>query len=548
MNARVWAERLRGLQFSPTVIAIYAVSSFLGALIAFSSNDARNIGTGLLVSGLVTVFVVVVLWLLRAFVIGSSDIRIGWFVFISLGVGITRGLFMVTISVPLDLLPTSKVLTQILNSAVSAAVWLLLAALLLAGRERYRRQFRSLLVQGATQLESNTLVDADWDKNPSIIAMRENLAPHVLEVGATPDPESLMRTSEAIKVEIETNLRPLSHRLWFGSFDEYPHARLSRLVLDSIAGFKPAIWSITAAWVIGGLVGGPMLFGTERGVLATLISGAVLAALLSFFHFLARGRPSLSLGLVYLGVCATAPLVIADVVLRLAGFDSEFTVTSGLLVLLPVALLAVIGMGLAIPLANADRNAVLSIAQRYALSSISGLTNSLQVSSYIHNTLQAEFTGVSLQLKRAAETGDAELSRVAMKHAQELISRSVNDHFATTQLDPRSHAQSLVRGWRGICELSIQISDTVAGDPRGSIAVQAVEEFIANAVRHAGATNIGVTLESASGGIVIRCHVNREWQARETLGLGTRWFETLAPGGIRVSEFTGRCEIELVIE
>ena len=151
---------------------------------------------------------------------------------------------------------------------------------------------------------------------------------------------------------------------------------------------------------------------------------------------------------------------------------------------------------------------------------------------------------------RAGRTGTSItfMCREDWKHAQELISRSVNDHFATTQLDPRSHAQSLVRGWRGICELSIQISDTVAGDPRGSIAVQAVEEFIANAVRHAGATNIGVTLESASGGIVIRCHVNREWQARETLGLGTSWFETLAPGGIRVSEFPGRCEIELVIE
>lgn len=547
MNTRAWAERLRGLQFSPAVIAIYAVSSFLGALIAFSSSDAE-IGMGLLVSGLVTAFVVVMLWLLRVSAIGRRDVSIGWFVLIALGVGITRGLLMVTIAVPLDLLPPSKVLTQTLNSAVSAVVWLLLAALLLAGRERYRRQFRSLLVQGATQLESSSLLDADWDKNPAIISMRENLAPHVLEIGMEPDPESLMRTAEAIKVEIETNLRPLSHRLWFGSFDEYPHVRLSRLVLDSIAGFTPAIWSITAAWVIGGLVGGPMLFGTERGVLATVISGAVLAALLSLCHFLARGRSSLSLGLVYLVVCSTTPLIVADLVLRFAGFDSDFTVASGLLVLLPVALLAVIVMGLAIPLANADRHVVLSVAQRHALLSINGLASSLQASSYFHNTLQAEFTGVSLQLKRAAETGDIELSRVAMAHAQELISRSINDHFATTQVDPLSRADSLMRGWRGICDLSIQMSGSVTGDPRTSIAVQAVEELVANAVRHAGATHIDVNLEPSSGGIVIRCHVNSDWQARETLGLGTRWFETLAPGGIRVSEFPGGCELELVIE
>ena len=548
----MWSDGFRGLQFSASVIGIYALSSFLGALIAFSSSDA-DIGIALLVSASVTVFVVMVLWLLRVTVIGRRDIHVAVFILIALCVGVIRGLFMVTVAVPMGLMPESKGMTQVANSALSALVWLLLAALLLAGRERYRRQFRSLLVQGATQLESSALLSADWDRNPSIVAMRENLAPHVLELGTTPDPESLMRAAEAIRVEIETNLRPWSHRLWFGSFDEYPHARLSRLVLDSIAGFRPAIWSITAAWIIGGLVGGPMLFGTERGVLATLISSAVLAVLLLVFHSLARGRSSLSLGLIYLGVCATAPLVVADLVLRLAGFDSDFTIASGLPVLLPIALLAVVVMGLAIPLANADRSAVLLVAQQHALTSTSGICGSLQASSYFHNTLQAEFTGVSLQLKRAAETGDTELSRTAMEHAQDLISRSINDHFATTQVDPSSRAEALMRGWRGICELSIQMSDMVASDQRASVAVQAVEELVANAVRHAGATQIKVTLEHASGGILIRCHVNREWHERGegesgTLGLGTRWFATLAPGGIQVSELPGHCELALVIE
>lgn len=552
MNSRVWSDGFRGLQFSASVIGIYALSSFLGALIAFSSSDA-DIGIALLVSASVTVFVVMVLWLLRVTVIGRRDIHVAVFILIALCVGVIRGLFMVTVAVPMGLIPESKGMTQIANSALSAAVWLLLAALLLAGRERYRRQFRSLLVQGATQLESSALVDADWDRNPSIMAMRENLAPHVLEVGSTPDPESLMRTAEAIRVEIETNLRPLSHRLWFGSFDEYPHARLSRLVMDSVAGFRPAIRSIVAAWFIGGVIGGPMLFGTERGILATLISGVVLAFLLLFCRFLAHDRQSFSLGLVYLGVCATVPLVIADLVLRIAGFDSDFTVASGLILLLPLALLAVIVMGLSIPLANADRDVVLSVAQRHALTSTSELANSLQASSYFHNTLQAEFTGVSLQLKRAAETGDTELSRVAMERAQELISRSINDHFVATQVDPSARADSLVRGWRGICDLSIQISDTISGDQRLSIAVQAVEELVANAVRHAGATQVDVTLEPVAGGILIRCRVNRDWQKQGwqeqgTLGLGTRWFATLAPGGIQVNEFPGRCEIVLLIE
>ena len=40
--------------------------------------------------------------------------------------------------------------------------------------------------------------------------------------------------ASAIRGEIETSLRPLSHRIWFSSSDPEPRARISRLLRDAL--------------------------------------------------------------------------------------------------------------------------------------------------------------------------------------------------------------------------------------------------------------------------------------------------------------------------
>jgi len=544
---RNWSDQLKGLRFSGAVIFIYALASFIGALIAFSSS-----GKGLsLMAGtaaLITVVTVVILMLLRSFVSGALDVNIFVFLLLSLGVGVLRGVVMVAVAVPWKLIPEANATTQVVNSGVSAVVWLFLAGLVLAGRERYRHKYRSLLVQGAASAQSQSLVDTDWDRNPAIISMRENLAVHMGEVGAVPSVESLTQTSQAIRIEIERNLRPLSHRLWFGSFDEYPHVRFTRLIRDSVTYFRMPVWLISLTWLIGGFVGGPMLFGATRGILSTLISTFVLLGLLLAFRKLAEKHASLILGIGYLLVAGTVPLIVANLVLITIGFESDFNVSSGLVIFLPLALIAIMLMGLAISLANSDRSAVLNVAQRYAVESVIGFTNSLEASTYIHNTLQSELTGVALQLQRAAELGDAELSRVAMDRAHEIVNRSLTQDYADQRIDPSKHAEKVAQAWRGICDVDIQMSNEAAQDLRAPAATQAVEELIANAVRHSGATQVQVRLDACSSGIQISARIDRIWAQSEQVGLGSRWFATLSPSGITSEQISGWTELHLVIE
>jgi hypothetical protein len=544
---RTWSEQLKGLRFSTPVIVIYALASFFGALIAFSSS---NKGIVLMVgtAAFVTTVAVGIVLILRRFVSGTQDVGPVVFLMLAFGVGVFRGVAMIVISVPWGLIPEENATTQVVNSGVSATVWLFLAAIVLASRERYRQKYRALLVQGAATVQSQALVDADWDSNPAIVSMREKLAVHMAEAGSVPSVESLTRTSEAIRSEIENNLRPLSHRLWFGSFDEYPHVRFTRLVRDSITFFRMPVWVISLTWLFGGFIGGPMLFGFTRGILATVISTAVLAALLLFFRYTAQRRASLFLGIAYLLIAGTVPLIVADLALVSLGFSSDFNVKNGLVIFLPLALIAMMIMGLSISLANSDRGAVLKVAQRYAVVTATGFTNSLEASTYIHNTLQSELTGVALQLKQAADSGDVELSRVAMGRAHEILNRSLTEDYVNRRIDPITRAQKVAQAWRGICKVDIQLGAGVEQDMRATTATQAVEELITNAVRHSGATHIDVTIDLVDSGIRITCRVNRLWQESKRVGLGSRWFSTLSPGGLTSEQHGGWTELGLVIE
>lgn len=541
-----WLEQLRGLRFSTPVVVIYASASFVGALIAFGSSD-QSITLTLLAALIVTGVATLILIMLRRFMAGEKDVDVLVFALISLGVGLIRGITMMVIGVQWALVPPNTATVQIINSGVSAVVWLLLAGLVFAGRERYKRSYRSLLVQGATHFQANSSIDADWDRNPTIVAMRANVSPHINEAKISPTPAALMQTAEAIRAEIEQHLRPLSHRLWFGSFDDYPHVRLPQLVRDSVTAFRIPIRIIAATWLIGGLIGGPMLFGLTRGILSTLISTAVLTGLLVLFTSLARRHPSLVLGIMYLLVAGTAPLLAADAALRMFGFDSDFTLDNGLVLLLPLALIAMMIMGLTISLANADRQAVLSVAQSYAVESAVGFTNALEASTYLHNTVQSELTGVAMQLTDAAKSGDPRRSRAALERAQEIMNRSLTEQFRTQRVDAAVHIDRVAKAWDGICDVDISIKDGVTEDPRGGVAIQALEELIANAVRHSDATHITATLTRATDGITIVCHINRQWQVSERKGLGTRWMATLSPGGMLTTHAGDGTVLQLTI-
>jgi len=537
---------LTGLRFTNSVIAIYAVASSIGALIAFRPSTG-NFATVLLSTVIVTAVAALVLIAVRRFALYDTDVDAVVFALIALGTGLVRGGVMVFIGVPWGLISPGTAWAQVINSGISAMVWLGLAGLVFAGRERYRRVYKSLLVQAATHPQSDSMHPAAWATRETIENMRANVSARLDEAKGDPTPEALMNAADTIRTEIEENLRPLSHRLWFGAFDDYPHARLSQLLRDGVVTFNVPVLAIVTTWFIGGLIGGPMLFGLVRGVLAAIISSLVLAGLLIAFRAVAQRKSNLWLSMLCLVVAGVLPVVSADVALRFMGFTSNLTIETGLIVFLPLALIPMMAMGSAIALANADRDAVIAVARRQVDHTYDSYANSIQASTYLHNTVQSELTGLALQLRHAASSGDTQLSQDVVERAQAVIQRSFSEDLQFRKKDLATRAERIGQAWRGICDVHIDVTVTDSPDDRIYLALQAVEELITNAVRQAQATQVFAAIQNEQSSISISARMNCQWQSTETLGMGSHFLTAVASGGIDVESDSGWTLVKLTI-
>jgi hypothetical protein len=161
--------------------------------------------------------------------------------------------------------------------------------------------------------------------------------------------------------------------------------------------------------------------------------------------------------------------------------------------------------------------------------------------------VQAELTGVAMRLRAAAASDDPQLSRAAVDYAQEVMTRSLTEGFADQKADPCRHIDRVAKAWQGICDVEISVAPDIADDPRGGVAIKAVEELIANAVRHSAATHITAAVSHGPEGIAVTCQTNRHWQEGGQAGLGTRWLTTLAPRGIEMTQTDDGTSLHLTI-
>lgn len=554
-TARV-SDVLEGVRLSPPVILMYGVASFVGAVIALSTTGIRAGGV-LVVSIGVTGAAVLALFGARRMqasrAMGGPMREYAVFLVVALVVGAMRGLLLAVWAAAWDETLEGGVEAQVINSAFAAAIWLTLAGLVFASRERYRQRYQSLLVQGATR-NPGQQGSPDLDAHPSVMQVKARVAQAMAESSAAPTPADLLRVSDAIRNEIENNIRPLSHRLWFSADGGEPQVRWSRLVRDALAGFTAPVATIALIWLAGGLIGGSRLFGLERAVLSAALSTILLAGMLVIGRRMARRSPYL--GLVWALVSAIVPVVAADAVLTALGYPSDIVDGSVLALLLPLALFALIVISSSISLADADREVVLDVAARRRLIPADRMLDTHQLSTYLHNSLQSELTGLAMQLEAAARSGDVTEAGEALQRVHALLARSVSEDFAGLGEDPESRAERVVSGWRGICDVEFSIDPSVVGDPRLPVAVQAAEEIIANAVRHAGATAVSVTITLVEADLQVECWANRMVMTAGDVmagteaqgGMGLRVLRTLSPSGVRTRQVDGGTVFEVRVE
>jgi signal transduction histidine kinase len=429
--------------------------------------------------------------------------------------------------------------TQIVNSTVSAIVWLTLAGLVIGGRDRYRGRYRSLLLQGDT--------DVDWDQHPSVEQVKRNLgaALSTSDTSVYVDPRQV---ADAIRREIDTNIRPLSHRLWFGTEEEEPRSRLFPLVRDALTSWTVPTRTVAIVWILTAIVGGARWLGLEQGLVASVMSTSVIVVIIALIGRVVPATPWWRAGALVVG--SVVVVVATDAVLRLLSYPSRLYADTGSILLLPMAVVALVVVAASISLAESDRRTVLEVAERESRE----VAHQRRQSTYLHNSLQSELTGMALQLDAAARQGSADETRAAFERVHALLARSISEDFVAFQENPRERIDRIVGGWRGICEVSIDLDPAAIGDPRLAVGVQAIEEIITNSVRHAGASRIDICARVTPEGLKIRSESDARMvnggtssAAGSSAGLGSRVLMAMAPGGVRLEPTESGSTVELVV-
>lgn len=499
-------------RLTSVVLVIYALVSMAGGLIALDGDT----GGWWAVTGASVAATAVTLVLLLASTAAIVRIRrthlMGlWFIPVALGVGAVRaGVLLVTASlfgIPISSEPAGLVV----NSALSAVIWLGLSGILAGSAGLYRERYRALVRTAALSVDGT-----DLDRIPVVERMRTSLQVAVAAAAHEPTPDQWARASAAIRQEIETTLRPLSHRLWFGAADEEPHARWSRVLRDAMASFRPPVRAVAGMWLVASLLGGVGLFGWKVGVATSLLSTALLAVTLVVGRLLMQNRVSVTLGVVVALVASLVPVIVTDALLSVVGVTSSLTQRWTLIPLLWAAIAGLVVLTGAVALVASDRRVVLDVAASAPVG-----TDRL-LSSYLHNGLQSELIGMAMQLEGAARADDPDVARDALERVQSLLSRSLSEDLAAFHEEPIARADRVAQAWAGICAVTFTLPAGVRSDPLLAEAVTAAEELISNAVRHTGATRIEVRVDDcAPGGLLVVCRSDTPGGAASGSGLGS---------------------------
>jgi SpoU rRNA methylase family enzyme len=153
----------------------------------------------------------------------------------------------------------------------------------------------------------------------------------------------------------------------------------------------------------------------------------------------------------------------------------------------------------------------------------------IDLARYLHGEFQAGLIATSLLLERAANSGDTELARHALRSAVDILSQDHAQLSQTKVSSPVARLEKISHGWRGIATVTFS-TDWIEGlaAPEINDAIALIDEAVANAVRHAKATSISINGSFDSVELTIEILSDGAMMTHNAAGLGTKLFIELA--------------------
>ena len=434
------------------------------------------------------------------------------------------------------------------NSTVVSVIGVALIGATLRWRSEFRDQYR-LLRERAILL--GTAAQEGDEVEPSVLeawtSMKKDLdvtlkeASRRLEAGASPQD---LEAAAALLVEaIDVNLRPSARAMWQETVPEENPIRLVPLLVDTIAQWRLPLRTILAFFLVvvglGSVIRSGIVNGGEYTVRYLVITGLILWASTSLARLMPRRAPLIAL----LTLVLLPPLILLGdnwIGSRLLGLPVD---PAGQIVVALQTPVTTVFIAMAIEAVRA-RDEVLSALQARINAEVALLLqqkgrsrrDAQRLSLFVHHSVQSELSAIAMRASEAALGHDVATMDTFSHEARERIGylESLDAHSAPWMQPARGRERIdvVVQAWTGLLRIDLALpEESACSADQWELAARVVEEALANAARHSGATHLVITGDRQASTLLLEVTDNGRREADSSVpGLGTWWLDRIAPG------------------
>jgi hypothetical protein len=452
--------------------------------------------------------------------------------------GVIRGIMLHFSIVWFGFTQPTNIWSRIATSTTTTLLWFTAITIFVTSRKSFKSDYEAILRKTIIETsEKIELVDLDLlstKLDSDLLEIEEVISAAFGDDLPSKSKESLTFAAAHIKNLIEEKIRPLSHRLWIESAAIAPKIHLGTSVLASIRflNIPPLPTSIFLALIT--ILNVSSTVGLAPGAFATLVILLEVFTLLTFFE---RKIKSSTNGKLVLNCLL---LLVPGLLLSFTFYISNkylFGIDFGSLNLIYVIIFLMVAVLVSsFQLVNRDREQLIFMIESELTASgwQMGLKEKYltqNAAAYLHNLLQSELLAITKQMEMSYGDLDSVDSLKELKTLLDRVNRPIKEDFKKFLNNPIDRLSRLQSAWKGIAEIEMAVPDLALEDQsRNILLVQIVEEAIANAVRHANATQIRISAEMLEDSRVRFSIQNNGISGKEeSLGLGSAWLDHHAP-------------------
>ena len=452
--------------------------------------------------------------------------------------GVIRGIMLHFSIVWFGFTQPTNIWSRIATSTTTTLLWFTAITIFVTSRKSFKSDYEAILRKTIIETsEKIELVDLDLlstKLDSDLLEIEEVISAAFGDDLPSRSKESLTFAAAHIKILIEEKIRPLSHRLWIESAAVAPKINLGTSVLASIRflNIPPLPTSIFLALITILNVGSTV--GLAPGAFATLVILLEVFTLLAFFE---RKIKSSTNGKLVLNCFL---LLVPGLLLSFTFYISNkylFGRDFGSLNLIYVIIFLMVAVLVSsFQLVNRDREQLIFMIESELTASgwQMGLKEKYltqNAAAYLHNLLQSELLAITKQMEMSSRELDSVDSLQELETLLDRLNKPIKVDFQKFLSNPIDRLSRLQIAWKGIAEIDMFVPEIALEDQsRNILLVQIVEEAIANAVRHANATQIRISAEMLEDSRVRFSILNNGISGKEeSLGLGSAWLDLHAP-------------------